>query len=882
MPTIFVDDRAIEAKTGDNLLEVLLSNGIDVPYFCWHPAMGSVGACRQCAVVGYANPDDTRGRIVMSCMTPVTEGARFSVQEDNATSFRNSVIENLMLNHPHDCPVCEEGGECHLQDMTVMVGHNDRRYKGLKTTFRNQYLGPLIGHEMNRCITCYRCVRYYQDYAGGDDLAAFGSRDRVFFGRAEPGVLDNEFSGNLVEVCPTGVFTDKTLSKHYTRKWDLQSAPTVCQACSLGCNTYTAERYGEVRRVHNRYHNEVNGYFLCDRGRFGAQHVNSPRRIPRAGIRNADGLYEPVSIADALDKVKGLLTGGVIGIGSPRASLESNEALRQLVGADHYCNGMTSTEREMHGVILEVLASNLNVPSMMEVETFDAILVVGEDVTNHAPRLALSIRQAVRNIGQQLAADTGISQWHDAAVRELEQDEKSPLVILSPMTDRLDDIASDTHRLAPNDIVSMVEQIIDAIDDEKPSHAKDIASTLLAAKRPLIISGTSLRSPNILKVSANLAAALAKKNPSTGIFLCASEVNSVGVAMIDNTGNAEALLGSRPETVIVLENDIDTRLGSALLDEVQNLVVIDAMDNATASRSSIVLPAASFAEAEGTFVNNEGRAQRSMATFTPAGDIMPGYQLLSALGSDHLSASGWQQTLAAEHALLAGVVTCAPDEQFRIEGSRVARMTHRASGRTAMLANVSVHEPQQPLDTESPLAFTMEGNQTRAPASLRPYTWSPGWNSNQSIHKFQDEVGGPDKSGAAGILLFTGATELTGFELSEEADANLIGQVHIFGSDELSNEAAELSTLIPQPYARMSSATAAGLELSHQDGLAFGDIIMTVLVDDEVAERCVVYPMIPGTEALGSARLSELQKVADYTAPADPLRPNLITTDRTS
>ncbi len=882
MPTIFVDDRAIEAKTGDNLLEVLLSNGIDVPYFCWHPAMGSVGACRQCAVVGYANPDDTRGRIIMSCMTPVTEGARFSVEAENATSFRNSVVENLMLNHPHDCPVCEEGGECHLQDMTVMVGHSDRRYKGLKTTFRNQYLGPLIGHEMNRCITCYRCVRYYQDYAGGDDLAAFGSRDRVFFGRAEPGVLDNEFSGNLVEVCPTGVFTDKTLSKHYSRKWDLQSAPTVCQACSLGCNTYTSERYGEVRRVHNRYHNEVNGYFLCDRGRFGAQHVNSPKRIPGAGIRNAGGLYEPVSIADALDKVKGLLTGKVIGIGSPRASLESNEALRQLVGADNYCNGMTSTEREMHGVILEVLASNLSVPTMMEVETFDAILVVGEDVTNHAPRLALSIRQAVRNIGQQLAADTGISQWHDAAVRELEQDEKSPLVILSPMTDRLDDIASDTHRLAPNDIVSMVEQIIEAIDEDKPSDAKDIASTLLAAKRPLIISGTSLSSPNILKVSANLAAALARKNPSTGIFLCASEVNSVGVAMIDNTGNAEELLGNRSETVIVLENDIDTRLGSALLDEVRNLVVIDAMDNPTTSRSSIVLPAASFAEAEGTFVNNEGRAQRSMATFNPAGDITPGYQLLSALGGDHLSASGWQQKLTAEHASLAGVVTCAPDEQFRIEGSRIARMTHRASGRTAMLADVSVHEPQQPLDTESPLAFTMEGNQTRAPASLRPYTWSPGWNSNQSIHKFQDEVGGPDKSGTTGTRLFTGSTELTGFELSEEASANLIGQVHIFGSDELSNEAAELSTLIPQPYARMSSATAASLEVSHHDGLAFGDIIMTVLVDDEVAERCVVYPMIPGTEALGSAQLSELQKVAGYTSPSDPLRPSLITTDRTS
>lgn len=882
MPTIFVDDHAIEAKTGDNLLEVLLSNGIDVPYFCWHPAMGSVGACRQCAVVGYANHDDTRGRIVMSCMTPVTEGARYSVQADSATSFRNSVIENLMLNHPHDCPVCEEGGECHLQDMTVMVGHSDRRYKGLKTTFRNQYLGPLIGHEMNRCITCYRCVRYYQDYAGGDDLAAFGSRDRVFFGRAEPGLLDNEFSGNLVEVCPTGVFTDKTLSKHYTRKWDLQSAPTVCQACSLGCNTYTSERYGEVRRVHNRYHNEVNGYFLCDRGRFGAQHVNSPRRIPGAGIRNPDGLYEPVGIAEALGKVKSLLNGKVIGIGSPRASLESNEALRQLVGADHYCNGMTSTDREMHGVILEVLGSNLCVPSMMEVETFDAVLVVGEDVTNHAPRLALSIRQAVRNIGQALAADTGINHWHDAAVRELEQDEKSPLVILSPMADRLDDIASEKHRLAPKDIVAMVEQIIEALDEEKPSLAKNIASTLLAAKRPLIVSGTSLRCANLLKVSANLAAALAKKNPNTGVFLCASEANSVGVAMIDNTADAEELLSNSPQTVIVLENDIDTRLGSALLDGVQNLIVIDAMDNPTASRSSIVLPAASFAEAEGTFINNEGRAQRSMATFKPAGDITPGYQLLGALGGDHLPASGWQQKLAAEHPLLAGAVPCAPNEQFRIQGSRVARMTHRASGRTAMMANVSVHEPQQPLDTESPLAFTMEGNQTRAPASLRPYTWSPGWNSNQSIHKFQDEVGGADKSGTTGIRLLAGTIDLAGFDLAEETVTNLIGQAHIFGSDELSNEAAELATLIPAPYARMSSATAAGLKVAHHDGLGFGDLIMTVLVDEQVADDCVIYPMIPGTQRLATAQLSELQKVTGYTPPSDPLRPSLITTDRTS
>ncbi len=160
MPTIFIDGQELQVKDGDNILEVCLNAGLNLPYFCWHPAMGSVGSCRQCALLQYQNEEDTEGRIVMGCMTAVTEGARFSVSAEKAAEFRSAVVESLMLNHPHDCPVCAEGGECHLQDMTVMVGHRDRRYTGTKNTFRNQYLGPLIHHEMNRCITCYRCERY--------------------------------------------------------------------------------------------------------------------------------------------------------------------------------------------------------------------------------------------------------------------------------------------------------------------------------------------------------------------------------------------------------------------------------------------------------------------------------------------------------------------------------------------------------------------------------------------------------------------------------------------------------------------------------------------------------------------------------------------------
>ena len=333
MATIYVDDRPYEVDPARNLLEECLSKGLDLPYFCWHPALGSVGACRQCAVKQYRDENDQRGRIVMACMTPAMDGARFSIRDKDAAQFRAGIVELLMSNHPHDCPVCDEGGECHLQDMTVMTGHNYRGYRFGKRTFTNQQLGPFINHEMNRCITCYRCVRYYRDHAGGKDLDAFASHNHVYFGRHEDGALENEFSGNLVEVCPTGVFTDKTLKEHYTRKWDLQTAPSVCVHCSLGCNTIAGERYGGLRRILNRYNAQVNGYFLCDRGRFGYGFVNGDRRLRQPRMLQ-DGESRPVSGADALKRTALLLgrQSRVIGIGSPRASMEANFALRALVG----------------------------------------------------------------------------------------------------------------------------------------------------------------------------------------------------------------------------------------------------------------------------------------------------------------------------------------------------------------------------------------------------------------------------------------------------------------------------------------------------------------------------------------------------------------------
>jgi len=225
MATIHIDGKPYAVRPGQDLLSACLSLGIDLPYFCWHPALGSVGSCRQCAVKQFKDADDEQGKLVMACMTAADDGTRISVSDPEAEALRRGVIEWMMTNHPHDCPVCEEGGECHLQDMTVMSGHTYRRDRFAKRTFRNQDLGPLVGHEMNRCITCYRCVRFYDDYAGGNDLTALGIAHHVFFGREMDGALESPFSGNLVEVCPTGVFTDKPFSEHFIRKWDLMSTP---------------------------------------------------------------------------------------------------------------------------------------------------------------------------------------------------------------------------------------------------------------------------------------------------------------------------------------------------------------------------------------------------------------------------------------------------------------------------------------------------------------------------------------------------------------------------------------------------------------------------------------------------------------------------------
>jgi NADH-quinone oxidoreductase subunit G len=859
---IYIDNKPYEVGDGQNLLHACLSLGFDIPYFCWHPAMHSVGACRQCAVKIFRDETDRHGRVVMSCMTPAAHGTRLSIDDPEAREFRASNIEWLMTNHPHDCPVCDEGGECHLQDMTVMTGHVYRRFRFRKRTHLNQDLGPFVNHEMNRCIQCYRCVRFYRDYAGGRDFNVFSSHNSVYFGRHEDGVLQSEFSGNLVEVCPTGVFTDKTLKKHYTRKWDLQAAPSVCVHCGVGCNTIAGERYGILRRIQNRYNGEVNGYFLCDRGRYGYEFINGGDRVRNPLYRRrgatAERIAEETTREQCLQAISAFINpggSGIIGVGSSRASCETNFALLKFVGQENFCSGLGRKDHRLMAAILQVIAKGpARVPSLKDVERCDAVFIVGEDIFNTAPRLALALHHAAKQKPMAIAQKLDIPYWDDAAVREAIQDERSPMFVATPAATRLDALATSIFRAAPDDIARLGFAVAHVLREDAPavpgltedmrSRAELIAQAFRGAERPLVISGTAMGDEALIQAAANVATALCAMGKKASLYYVTPECNSLGLGIfggIPLEEAAETLERKSADTLVIVENDLyrraDRRLIDRLLAAARNVIVIDHTKGATIARADVILPAAAFAEGSGTLVSSEGRAQRYYRVFDAIGDVSESWRWLREIMSvvGYHRAPAWQNlddvtaAMGEEIPILKTLRESFPGAAFRMAGQKIPRQPHRYSGRTAMAAQCSVHEAKPPDDLDSPLAFSMEGFGGEPPPALLARFWAPGWNSVQSVNKFQKEVGGPLRGSDPGVRLFD--TRDGGIVSYFQASSSPVktprpGEVlmvpiyHIFGSEELSIHSPGIAGLCPIPYVALNPAD--GQTCGFRDGQVVG------------------------------------------------------------
>jgi NADH-quinone oxidoreductase subunit G len=573
MPKLTIDDIDVDVPEGTNVLEAAKRAGIWIPHFCYHPALGSVGACRLCAMKFLEGP--VKG-IQMSCMIEARDGMVVSTMEPEALRMRSLVIEWLMLNHPHDCPVCDEGGECLLQDYTVAGGHGIRRYRGKKRTFMNQYLGPYVEHEMNRCIECYRCARFYQEFAGGTDLGAMASASRVYFGRFTEGELESPFSGNLLDVCPTGVYTDKT-ARFRARYWDYEMAPSVCPWCSLGCNTVSVARYRELLKTIARRNDRVNGWFICDRGRFSNHAVNDPSR-PR--LPQVDG--RETSWEEALDALVIRLRevmdqygpGSIALVGSPRLSLEGNLALgrlARLIDTDRLCYFTDGEDADRTAAAVSVMHRN-GAASMHDVREADCIAVVDCDLREEGPMMLLALRQA----------------WRKGAPVFL-VGEHSPL-------DQAREVSIEAVQL------SYLEE-----------------APLALFERPVVICGTRHTSAAAIDLLANAGALLVFLLPgpnACGAALLAREHGSVSLAEAAGSGKLKG--------VVAVEADIPP----GLLEGVPLVAALDWLPSEPVKRADIIIPTTPWVEMDGTVVNNEMRAQRFrkvMATGYPIKGLPPRY-----------------------------------------------------------------------------------------------------------------------------------------------------------------------------------------------------------------------------------------------------------------
>jgi NADH-quinone oxidoreductase subunit G len=358
-------------------------------------------------------------------------------------------------------------------------------------------------------------------------------------------------------------------------------APSVCVHCALGCNISCWPSATEccAGSRERDYNGEVNGYFLCDRGRFGYEFVNSELQNPCRTARTGG----PISADEAEQKLKSLVSGKTIGIGSPRASLEANFALRRLVGKDRFFAGIADHQWQFIAAMVDILQTGpARSPSLHDIELSDAVLILGEDVTNSAPRMALSLRQSVLQQPLEIADKLHIPSWMDSAVREVVQDVKGPLFIAAAGATRLDDVATRTYRAAPEDVARLGFAVAHEIDPKAPEVsglpqemvdlARIIAGALKSAKRPLVISGFSCRSESVIQSAANVAKALCDGGRPAALSLIAPECNSVGLALMGARPLSQAFaLASSGQVelgaLIVLENDLYRRMPAKQADK---------------------------------------------------------------------------------------------------------------------------------------------------------------------------------------------------------------------------------------------------------------------------------------------------------------------------
>ncbi|MBK9116280.1 MAG: NADH-quinone oxidoreductase subunit G [Betaproteobacteria bacterium] len=667
MLNIEIDGRKLEVAPGSTVLEAANALGIYVPHFCYHKKLSIAANCRMCLVQVEKAP-----KPLPACATPVTDGMKVWTASEQAVTAQKGVMEFLLINHPLDCPICDQGGECQLQDLAVGYGGSSSRYREAKRVVFHKDIGPLVSaEEMARCIQCTRCVRFGQEIAGIMELGMIGRGEHseivAFVGRT----VDSELSGNSIDVCPVGALTSKPF-RYAARTWELARRKSVSPHDSLGSNLVVQVKGDRVMRVLPLENEAINECWLSDKDRFSYEGLNSPERLTTPMVKQA-GEWKPVDWQTALDVVaRGLMDivgrhgPGALGVfASPHATLEELALAGRLVrglGGDNIDFRLRQVDFRGNGHAMGI--PWLGMP-IAEVGTLDRVLVVGSFLRKDHPLLAQRLRQAAKK-GTQVSLLHSVDD--DWLIRIAHKAVVAPSRIPAALAGIVAAAAQTRGVAVPEALAAIV-----------PTEAeRAIAASLASGKKPAVLLGNdAVRHLEAAQVHA-LAQLLADVTGATLGFLTEA-ANTVGAhvagALPQSGGmNAQAMLADPRRAYVLLhaepEFDFANALAARSALEKADLVVVMSPFAHGASYADLLLPVSPFTETAGTFVNCEGRVQEFQGVVRPLGDTRPGWKVLRVLGT-MMNLPGFDAESAA--GVRAAVLGDTPDVRARLHnGTRAA------------------------------------------------------------------------------------------------------------------------------------------------------------------------------------------------------------------
>ena len=630
MLNIEIDGKPVQVTPGSTVMDGANALGIYVPHFCYHKKLSIAANCRMCLVEVEKAP-----KPLPACATPAAEGMKVWTQSASAVKAQKGVMEFLLINHPLDCPICDQGGECQLQDLAVGYGGSSSRYNEPKRVVFHKDIGPLISaEEMSRCIQCTRCVRFGQEIAGVMELGMIGRGEHAEIVAFVGKTVDSELSGNSIDVCPVGALTSRPF-RYAARTWELSRRKSVSPHDSLGSNLVVQVKGNRVMRVLPLENEAVNECWISDKDRFSYEALNGDDRLTTPMIKQG-GEWKSVDWATALGFVVHGLTdivtrhgAGAIGaLVSPHATLEELALAGRLVrglGSDNIDFRLRQSDFRGDGNAAGVPWLGMPIAS---INTRDRVLVIGSFLRKDQPLLAQRLRQAAKR-------NTHVSMLHSVDDDWLLRLTQKAIVAPSLLPLALAGIVVAAAKGAGKPIPAALTAVVPSAEETA------IAASLATGKTPAILLGNYAVQHTEASTLHALAQTLADLTGATLGFLTEA-ANTVGAhiagALPQSGGmNVEAMLGDARRAYLVLHAEAEfdfakPRAARAAMEQADLVVVMSPFRHGM-SYADVLLPVAPFTETAGSFVNCEGRLQEFHGVVAPLGETRPGWKVLRVLGT---------------------------------------------------------------------------------------------------------------------------------------------------------------------------------------------------------------------------------------------------------